>query len=215
MRSRELQAPCGGQRRPDRRAGESAAWAADPGSGCSGRGASMHGGVWGAAVVWRRALRCCGPNGKALAVEPGRFLRNPQGLLLRPLDPCVHRKMGRDTVPTRGAELGRPPRLTVAKLLHYRDRDLLLLAAREKGPFQVEGGNTTFFPDFTLVVQTQRATFLEVKRALREEGLRYSLLFPSKLKVILDGTTHFFQEPDEVLAWLGAYRRGPTDIKQV
>ncbi|KAJ1144522.1 hypothetical protein NDU88_010820 [Pleurodeles waltl] len=35
------------------------------------------------------------------------------------------------------------------------------------------------------------------------------------LAVILDGTTHFFQEPDEVLAWLGAYCRGPTDIKQV
>ncbi|KAJ1142590.1 hypothetical protein NDU88_008904, partial [Pleurodeles waltl] len=87
--------------------------------------------------------------------------------------------------------------------------------AGEKGPFQVEGGNTTFFPDFTLAFQTQRATFLEVKRSLREEGLRYSLLFPSKLKVILDGTTHFFQEPDEVWAWVGAYRRGPTDIKQV
>ncbi|KAJ1187423.1 hypothetical protein NDU88_004199 [Pleurodeles waltl] len=83
------------------------------------------------------------------------------------------------------------------------------------GPFQVEGLRATFFPDFTLAVQARRATFLEMKQALREEGLRYSLLFPSKLKIILDGTTHFFQEPDEAWAWLESYRAGTTCPKQV
>ncbi|KAJ1100542.1 hypothetical protein NDU88_005624 [Pleurodeles waltl] len=87
--------------------------------------------------------------------------------------------------------------------------------ACEKGPFQVDGGIATFFPDFTLAVQNRRATILEVKRALREEGLRYSLLFPSKLKVILDGNTHFFQEPDEVWALLEAYHKGSADITQM
>ncbi|KAJ1215536.1 hypothetical protein NDU88_003144 [Pleurodeles waltl] len=55
----------------------------------------------------------------------------------------------------------------------------------------------------------------ELKRALREEGLRYLLLFPSKLKVMLDGGTHFFQEPDEVWAWLETYHKGHTDVNQM
>ncbi|KAJ1117733.1 hypothetical protein NDU88_005930 [Pleurodeles waltl] len=83
-----------------------------------------------------------------------------------------------------------------------------------EGPLPGGAGRATFFPDFTLAVQTRRATLLEEKQALREEGLRYSLLFPSKLKVILDGTTHFLQEPDEVWAWLEANRRGSTDLNQ-
>ncbi|KAJ1113493.1 hypothetical protein NDU88_001736 [Pleurodeles waltl] len=66
-----------------------------------------------------------------------------------------------------------------------------------------------------MAVQSRRATFLGVKRALREEGLRYSLLFPAKLKIISDGTTHFFQEPDEAWAWLESYRAGTISTKQV
>ncbi|KAJ1203953.1 hypothetical protein NDU88_007734 [Pleurodeles waltl] len=116
---------------------------------------------------------------------------------------------------TRRSEPGRPPQPIVAKLIHYRDCDLLLQIACEKGPFQVEGSHATFFPDFTLEVQARRATFLEVKRPLREEGLCYSLLFSSNLKIMLDGTTHFFQEPDEVWTRLESYRVGSTHPKQV
>ncbi|KAJ1190773.1 hypothetical protein NDU88_000092 [Pleurodeles waltl] len=39
------------------------------------------------------------PNGEALAVEPGRFLRNPRGLLLQLPDSCVHRKKDATTEP--------------------------------------------------------------------------------------------------------------------
>ncbi|KAJ1112783.1 hypothetical protein NDU88_001044 [Pleurodeles waltl] len=46
-------------------------------------------------------------------------------------------------------------------------------------------------------------------------GTRYSLLFPSKLKIILDGSTHFFQEPDEAWAWLESYRTGTMGGKHV
>ncbi|KAJ1143629.1 hypothetical protein NDU88_009935 [Pleurodeles waltl] len=54
-----------------------------------------------------------------------------------------------------------------------------------------------------------------VKRALREERLRYSLLFPSKLKVILDDTTCFFQEPDEAWIWLESYSAGALGTKHM
>ncbi|KAJ1149524.1 hypothetical protein NDU88_002331 [Pleurodeles waltl] len=37
----------------------------------------------------------------------------------------------------------------------------------------------------------------------------------AKLKAILDGVTHFFQEPDEVWTWLEAYHKGHMDIKRM
>ncbi|KAJ1097487.1 hypothetical protein NDU88_002605 [Pleurodeles waltl] len=66
-----------------------------------------------------------------------------------------------------------------------------------------------------MAVHSRQATFLGVKRALREERLRCSLLFLSKLKIISDGTTHFFQEPDEAWAWLESYCAGTIGPKQV
>ncbi|KAJ1138494.1 hypothetical protein NDU88_004877 [Pleurodeles waltl] len=137
-----------------------------------------------AAGMETRAVHTCAAelSGLGAAGEQWREVRSPRLQLERRWWP----------------EPGRLPRPIVAKLLHYRDCNLLLQTAREKGPFQVVGSRATFFPDFTLAVQARRATSLEVKWALREEGLRYSLLFPSKLKIILDGARHSFQEPDEV-----------------
>ncbi|KAJ1139071.1 hypothetical protein NDU88_005448 [Pleurodeles waltl] len=151
------------------------------------------------------------PRGEERKRETGqeRAQRSTYGLLEVAGAWAAHR------VPPRRLEPGRLPRPIVAKLLHYRDRDLLLQKAHEAGPFQVEGGRATLFPDFAVAVQSQQATFLGVKRALREEGLRYSLLFPSKLKIILDGTTHFFQEPDEAWAWLESYRTGTMGTKHM
>ncbi|KAJ1203981.1 hypothetical protein NDU88_007762 [Pleurodeles waltl] len=105
-------------------------------------------------------------------------------------------------VPAQRLQPGRPPRPVVAKLLHYRDRDLLLQTAHVAGPFMVEGRQKSIFPDFTADVQAKRATYAVVKRALREEGITYALLFPYRLKPMVDGTIHFFQDPEEAWAWL-------------
>ncbi|KAJ1083279.1 hypothetical protein NDU88_003438 [Pleurodeles waltl] len=109
-------------------------------------------------------------------------------------------------VPSRPLAPGRPPRVVVAKLLHYRDRDVLLQRARENGHFKVANGVVTLFPDFTIEVQNKRTSFMAVKRALREEGIHYyySLLFPARLRVISEGQTVFFQTPDEAWGWLEA-----------
>ncbi|KAJ1171339.1 hypothetical protein NDU88_003202 [Pleurodeles waltl] len=89
----------------------------------------------------------------------------------RPLTPIFALERERRVL-ARTPDPGRSPQPTVAKLLHYQDRDLLLQTARKAGPFQVEGGRANLFPDFTKVVQYRWATFLGVKRALCEEGLR-------------------------------------------
>ncbi|KAJ1083926.1 hypothetical protein NDU88_004081 [Pleurodeles waltl] len=96
------------------------------------------------------------------------------------LEPCnslftlerVHR------VPPKHPAPGRPPRPVVAKLLHYRDRDILLQKTREAGPFTVQISRVNMFPEYTAAVQVKRASYLSVKKALQDEDVRYGLLFP-------------------------------------
>lgn len=109
-------------------------------------------------------------------------------------------------VPARSLSAGLPPRPVIARLLHFKDRDVILQQARTLGPFQVENLKVSIYPDYTLEVQRHRSSFLEVKKALRKEGIQYSLLFPARLKLILDGTTLFFETPNEAWDWLDTYR---------
>ncbi|KAJ1155998.1 hypothetical protein NDU88_008723 [Pleurodeles waltl] len=102
------------------------------------------------------------------------------------------------------------PRPVVAKLLHHKDRDLLLQRAHETGHFEVENSRVNMYPDYTAVVQAKRVSYTEVKKALRTEGIRYALLLPSKLK-IWNGRTHFCLSPEEAWFWLESYRTGRED----
>ena len=90
----------------------------------------------------------------------------------------------------------------VMKLLHFRDRDSILQAARLAESLEIEGNRVMLFPDYTIAVQQQRATFVNVKHKLRDLGLKYALLFPARLRVILDNKSYFFTEPSDVWNWL-------------
>lgn len=87
----------------------------------------------------------------------------------------AHRALGGKPKP------GAPPRTIIAQILNYRDRDAILQAARTHGDLHIDNAIIRFFPDFTLHVQRQRRFFDEVKKALRETGIKYMMLFPAKL----------------------------------
>lgn len=133
----------------------------------------------------------------------------PEGLSSFYMLERVHSVLARPLAP------GRPPTLVVARLLHYKDRDHLLAAARATGPYNVGNGRVTLFPDYTLEVQRKRASFLAVKKALRDEGLQYSLMFPARLRVTLNEKTHFHDSPEEAWDWLELYKAGAGDVHQV
>ena len=59
-----------------------------------------------------------------------------------------------------------------------------------------------------LLVQRQRAPFLTVKQEIREQGVQYALLFPAKLRVIVEGNTKFFTDAKEAWDWLELYKAG-------
>ena len=105
-------------------------------------------------------------------------------------------------VPGRRPPLGAPSRPLLAKLLHYKDRDIILQEARRLGSIKLNNYPVMLFPDYTAAIQQQRASFLGVKRKLRELQYKYALLFPARLKIMLDGKSHFFDSPSEAWSWL-------------
>lgn len=102
---------------------------------------------------------------------------------------------------------GAPPRTFILRLLHFRDRDAVLRESRKIEALRFEGARLMIFPDFSVETQKQRKSFDQVKQALRQRGLKYSMLFPARLRV-QDGESHrFFTVPDEAAAWLGTLPR--------
>ena len=117
-------------------------------------------------------------------------------------------------VPSRRPAPGSPSRPLLAKLFHYRDRDAILRAARAKGNLEVEGNHIMIFPDYTLAVQHQRSTFQAVKKRLRDLGLKYSLLFPAKLRVVFNGKAQFFDDPAAAWSWMEERVEGTNPASQ-
>lgn len=108
----------------------------------------------------------------------------------------AHRLSGRP--PPQGA----PPRTFIAKFLNYRDRDAILRLARVKGNIPFGNHKIAIFPDFSAEVQRRRKSFLEVKRRLRIKNIKYSMLYPARLRVEGEDRAHFFEDPEAAISWL-------------
>ena len=98
--------------------------------------------------------------------------------------------------------VGAPPRTIIARIFNFRDRDLILQEASVAPPVKYENATIQFFPDFTLQVQKQRRSFLEIKRRLREQNYKYAMLYPAKLRVAQGEKAWFFNTAEEAAAWL-------------
>ncbi|XP_041430045.1 NIMA-related kinase 6 S homeolog isoform X1 [Xenopus laevis] len=105
-------------------------------------------------------------------------------------------------VPTRPLPPGAPPRPLIMRFLNYRDRDAVMTAARKKGQLTHNGANISIYPDYSQVVQKQRASYQGVKRRLRNAGILYSMLYPAKLRVVQGDRTHFFVTALDADKWL-------------
>ena len=100
----------------------------------------------------------------------------------------------------------------MTKNLNYRNRDTILKAAREKVPLKFENHTITIYPDYTKRVQESRKSFLSVKQKLRAMDIKYMLLYPARLRVIYNGQSHFFEQPEEVWQWLDMTDQTPVQL---
>lgn len=65
-----------------------------------------------------------------------------------------------------------------------------------------ENAKIMIFPDYSVETQHLRRTFDQVKAHLRTKGLKYSMLFPARLRVVDGESTRYFTSPEEALQWL-------------
>lgn len=107
---------------------------------------------------------------------------------------------------TRGPP-GAPPRTFILKLLNFRDRDLVLRESRKIEQLRYEGAKLMIFPDFSIDTQKQRRSFDQVKMNLRNKKIKYSMLFPARLRVQDGERVRFFTSPEEASQWLETIQR--------
>ena len=63
------------------------------------------------------------------------------------------------------------------------------------------GARIHIFPDFSAALINKRRQFDTVKKKLRDADIRYSLRYPSTLRVIVDGKPKLFRSADEAEAF--------------
>ncbi|KAK7939614.1 hypothetical protein WMY93_002940 [Mugilogobius chulae] len=79
------------------------------------------------------------------------------------------------------------------------EKERIQRVAREKGRLEFRGKQLLIFPDYSADLARRRAAFSEVKATLRkQEGVRYGLLYPARLRVSVDGETKVFDTPKSV-----------------
>lgn len=76
---------------------------------------------------------------------------------------------------------GRPPRSMLARLLNYKNCEIILRLAQEKGSVHFNGTKVSFYPDFLADIQRKRSKFTDVKKRLQKLHVTYALLFPDQI----------------------------------
>lgn len=104
--------------------------------------------------------------------------------------------------PPRPLPPGNLPRSMLARLLNYKDHEIILKLARERGSVHFNGTKISFYPDFSAEVQRKRAKFVEVKKRLQKLQVTYAMLFLAKLRITTRGQATFFETAAEATSWL-------------
>ncbi|KAK5890767.1 hypothetical protein CesoFtcFv8_014256 [Champsocephalus esox] len=78
------------------------------------------------------------------------------------------------------------------ELLNFQDKVKILHLAREKKSLDYNGKHISIYPDFSPELIRRRLSFNPVKRKHRELNMKYFLLYPCNLCVVVDGTQQRF-----------------------
>ncbi|KAJ4948838.1 hypothetical protein JOQ06_020361, partial [Pogonophryne albipinna] len=84
------------------------------------------------------------------------------------------------------------PRAIMIELLNFQDKVKILRLASEKKSLEYNGKHISIYFDFSPELTRRRRNFDPVKRKLRELNMKYFLLYPCTLCVVVDGTQQRF-----------------------
>uniref|UniRef100_A0A1A8BV28 LINE-1 type transposase domain containing 1 n=2 Tax=Nothobranchius kadleci TaxID=1051664 RepID=A0A1A8BV28_NOTKA len=98
---------------------------------------------------------------------------------------------------------GGRPRPFIVCFHYYREKELIQSLAREKSRLDFRDGQLLIFPDFSADLTRRRTAFNEVKEILRkQEGVRYGLLYPARMRISFRGETKVFNSPEDVKGFI-------------
>lgn len=104
-------------------------------------------------------------------------------------------------------ENSRPgPRPILVKFFYLQDKSEIMKLSRDKKELLYNGRRVHIYPDFSAELSEKRKQFNPLKKQLQERGCKYSMIFPSKMKVVHGGKTKLFCSPEEVATFLSELR---------
>lgn len=104
------------------------------------------------------------------------------------------------------------PRAIIAKLHHYQDCVEILRRARTQSPLRLNGAPVAIFPDYTTTVARARAAFTEVRKLLHnQQGVRFGILYPARLRITYNGQDKEFLDPREAMVYVKNNIIKPTE----
>ena len=105
---------------------------------------------------------------------------------------------------------GQQPRPVIIRFHAFPDKQRVMAAVRRKaakGDIALEGKKISFYNDLSAAVLRRRKEFTEAKQRLREIGAEYSMLFPAKLQVSINGTKKAFLSPAEAMSFVASLQK--------
>lgn len=104
------------------------------------------------------------------------------------------------TRPTAGDQRSRT---IIARFLRYKDCQNVMETARKKKRVVWSGKQVMIFPDYSRETQKKREAFIDCKRALHQRKMKFSMLYPARLRISIGGdSSHVFDNPEHVMDFI-------------
>ncbi|KAI2644157.1 LINE-1 type transposase domain-containing protein 1 [Labeo rohita] len=98
------------------------------------------------------------------------------------------------------------PRTMIMKFLNYKDKMIVIRAARAKGQILFRNRPVRFYEDLATGVHKKQKEFDAVRQQLRSMGIRYGMIPPARLIVTHNGQSRIFKQPGEAENFVKALR---------
>lgn len=111
----------------------------------------------------------------------------------------------------RGHRIGRltndsaRPRVLIARIHHFPEKETIIRLARAQQPLRYEGARIYIYPDYPVEVMKKRQAFDGVLKKLRGSGVVYGLYYPARLRVSHGSTDKSFLSPCEAERFVDSF----------
>ncbi|KAL1256460.1 hypothetical protein QQF64_012005 [Cirrhinus molitorella] len=95
------------------------------------------------------------------------------------------------------------PRVMIARIHHFKMKEKILVLARQQFPLRYKDRPIYIFPDLPAEIMKRRQAFEDVRKQLRNAGVRNGFIYPARLRVSHGTTDKVFSSPEEAESFIG------------